>query len=130
MATLKELYVPLEPQNQERTDSPNWSALARESRPPHWFSTAICSAVHRPHTSPMPSPSACAASPEIGPPPPLWDAAMVSRGLLRRKTARVFASVLSCVEAGENREENQTAAVACEASFFLSFLRKKWRRRK
>lgn len=80
---LEYLYVPLVRQNQNRMDSPNWSALARESRPPHWFSTAICSAVHRPNTSLIASPSAASASAEIGPgppPPPPLDAAMGSRG--------------------------------------------------
>lgn len=80
---LGELHVPLVRQNQKRMDSPNWSALERESRPPHWFSTAICSAVHRPNTSLMASPNAASASAEIGPgpgpPPPPLDAAMVSR---------------------------------------------------
>jgi hypothetical protein len=75
----QEQYLPLKWQNQERMDAASWSALARESRPPHWFSTAICSAVHRPNTRLMPSPSAAAASAESEP-PPLLDAAMVFLG--------------------------------------------------
>ena len=68
--------LPLELANQEKMDAASWSALARESRPPHSFSTAICSAVHRPKTSPIPSWSAAAAWGESGP-PPLVEADMV-----------------------------------------------------
>lgn len=72
----KNTSIPLELANHERMDSASWSALARESRPPHWFSTAICSAVQRPNTSPIPSPRAAAAWAESAPPPPLVDPAM------------------------------------------------------
>ena len=70
--------IPLELANQERMDAENWSALARVPGPPHSFSTAICSAVHRPNISPIPSWSAAAAWGESGP-PPLVDADMVLR---------------------------------------------------
>ena len=57
--------------NQERTEEASWSALACESRPPHRFRTASCSAVHLPNSKPMHSDIAAAAadSSDSTPPP-------------------------------------------------------------
>jgi hypothetical protein len=68
-------FITFEWQNHERMGVLSWSALVQELRPPHWFSTTIYSAIHRPNTRLTPLLSAAVAWAESGW-PPLFDATM------------------------------------------------------